>query len=123
MSRIPKYSLCPFSPSPVRWVVYGVVLVATGGKLSFWILPNLDSEKTGFFDSFKPLHSAEWAKPKKKSKKKALKSETSEIERDDDSGKENEATGGHAEEDPETTDPGTDQREGGNTTEPQISVN
>lgn len=66
-----------------------MVLVATGGKLSFWILPNLDSEKTGFFDSFTPLHSAEWAKPKKKSKKKVQKQEVAENGRE--SGMENEA--------------------------------
>lgn len=89
--------------------MYGVALVATGGKLSFWILPNLDSEKTGFFDSFKPLHSSEWAKPKKKSKKKAQKQENNGMENEPENGTETE--GG-------TEDPGTVQSD---TTEPSIS--
>ena len=97
--------------------------MATGGKLSFWILPNLDSEKTGFLDSFKPLHSAEWAKPKKKSKKKAQKPETPEIERHGESGVENDTvkeTDEHGNGIAPAEDPGTDQR---NTTEPQIGAN
>lgn len=56
-------------PPSVRWIVYGVFLVLTGGKLKFWILPNLDNEKTGFLESFRPFHSVEWVKEKKKSKK------------------------------------------------------
>lgn len=50
----------------VRWLIYGVVLVATSFKLKFWILPNLEDEKSGFFGSFRPLYSVEWAKKKKR---------------------------------------------------------
>lgn len=62
---------------PVRWVIFGFFLVLTGGKLKFWILPNLDDEKMGFFDSFRPLHSIEWTTAKKKSKKNAKKPDSS----------------------------------------------
>lgn len=72
-------SCCNFSFLAARWVVFGVVLVATGGKLKFWVLPNLDNDKKGFFESFKPLHSAEWVKEKKKSKKKKEDSVVEEI--------------------------------------------
>ncbi len=49
-----------------------MVLVLTGAKLKFWLFPNLDNEKAGFFESFKPLYSVDWTKEKdkKKSKKK-----------------------------------------------------
>lgn len=54
----------------------------TGAKLKFWIFPNLDNEKTGFFESFKPTYSVEWVKPKKKTKKK-VSSVITEEENDD----------------------------------------
>ena len=60
----------------VRLVLNGVILVVTAGKLKFWILPNLDNEKAGFFESFKPFYSAEWVKEKKKSKKSSLTDKT-----------------------------------------------
>ncbi len=40
----------------------------TAGKLHFWVMPNLDNEKCGFFESFHPLYSIEWKKSKKKKK-------------------------------------------------------
>lgn len=55
-----------FFPHAVRWILYGMTLVLTGGKLKFWVLPNLDNEKMGFFGSFRPFHSVEWVKVKKK---------------------------------------------------------
>ncbi len=69
----------------VRWIVHGAVLVLTAGKLKFWVFPNLDNEKTGFFESFKPFHSVEWVKDKKKSKKKttAVVAEEREVSRSD----------------------------------------
>ena len=67
----------------MRWIVYGVALVFTGGKLKFWILPNLDNEKTGFFESFMPFYSVEWVKEKKKLKKKAKAEESQSKESDD----------------------------------------
>lgn len=58
----------------VRWFIYGIVLVGSAFKLKFWILPNLDNEKTGFVESFKPFYSVEWAKGKKSKKSKGSKS-------------------------------------------------
>lgn len=43
----------------VRWFLFGIVIVATLGKVQFWIFPNLNEEKYGFFDSFKPFYSIE----------------------------------------------------------------
>ncbi len=46
------------------------------GKIKFWIFPNLDNEKLGFLDSFKPFYSFEYrdsgkgGKGKKKRKDK-----------------------------------------------------
>lgn len=60
--------------SSARWVIYGIILVASAGKLKFWVLPNLDNEKTGFIESFKPFYSVEWVKnKKKKSNRNSLK--------------------------------------------------
>ena len=44
----------------------------TLGKLFFWVLPNLDNEKCGFFESFKPLYSIEWKKDKTRRSKKTV---------------------------------------------------
>lgn len=55
--------------------MFGLCLVVTLGKIKFWIFPNLDNEKLGFVDSFKPFYSLEHkdaakdAKGKKKKKK------------------------------------------------------
>lgn len=43
----------------VRWFLFGVVIVFSLGKVQFWIFPNLNEEKYGFFDSFKPIYSIE----------------------------------------------------------------
>lgn len=43
----------------VRWILFGIVTVVTLGKVQFWIFPNLNEEKYGFFDSFKPFYSIE----------------------------------------------------------------
>lgn len=52
----------------VRYFLYGLVTIATGGLVELWIVPNLTNDKLGFFDSFKPLYSL---KKKQKKKKKA----------------------------------------------------
>ncbi len=56
-------------------------MALTLGKLKFWILPNLDSEKTGFIESFKPFYSVEWVKSKKSKKAKGSKSKDSATEK------------------------------------------
>ena len=43
----------------LRWFLFGLVLVATLGKVHFWVFPNLNEEKYGFVDSFKPVYSIE----------------------------------------------------------------
>lgn len=57
-----------FSHFTVRWFLWGIVLTLSYGKINLWLLPNLDNEKLGIIDSFKPLYSLE---RKKKSGKKS----------------------------------------------------
>ena len=61
-----------------RWFVYGLGLVFSLGKMKFWIFPNLDNEKLGFVESFKPFYSLEYAKDTKGKKKKKGKGKESE---------------------------------------------
>ena len=56
--------------------MFGLVQMFTVGKLHFWVFPNLDNEKCGFFESFKPFYSVEWKKDKTKKKKTSTKDET-----------------------------------------------
>ena len=64
----------------VRWFLYGLVMVFTMGKVQFWILPNLENDKCGFFASFVPLYSIERhiKSVKKSSKKKKVSDDSSE---------------------------------------------
>ena len=43
----------------LRWFLFGIVLVASLGKVHFWVFPNLNEEKYGVIDSFKPFYSIE----------------------------------------------------------------
>ena len=43
----------------LRWFLFGIVVVATLGKVHFWVFPNLNEEKYGIVDSFKPIYSVE----------------------------------------------------------------
>ncbi|XP_017154256.1 translocation protein SEC62 isoform X2 [Drosophila miranda] len=66
----------------VRLIVFTIVWALTGGKLHFWIFPNL-TEDVGFFASFWPLYESNYgsdaanssSKTDKKSKSKAKKKE------------------------------------------------
>ncbi|XP_016979096.1 translocation protein SEC62 isoform X2 [Drosophila rhopaloa] len=66
----------------VRLIVFTIVWALTGGKLHFWIFPNL-TEDVGFFASFWPLYESNYnseansssAKTDKKSKSKDKKKE------------------------------------------------
>ena len=58
-----------FSFSPVRWVLYALISTFSSGKVVFWLLPNLDDEKLGVIDSFKPLYLLKFKKKKKKQDK------------------------------------------------------
>lgn len=61
------FYFCSFSP--VRWVLYALIYTFSSGKVVFWLLPNLDDEKLGVIDSFKPLYSLKFKKKKKKQDK------------------------------------------------------
>ncbi|XP_017095808.2 translocation protein SEC62 isoform X1 [Drosophila bipectinata] len=73
----------------VRLIVFTIVWALTGGKLHFWIFPNL-TEDVGFFASFWPLYESNFnsdansgSKTDKKSKSKSKKKEKdSEAEED-----------------------------------------
>lgn len=54
----------------VRWFLYALIVTLTCGKVVFWLLPNLDDDKLGIIDSFKPLYSI-----KRKKKKKSTSTE------------------------------------------------
>lgn len=56
-----------------RWFLFGLGLVLSLGKIKFWIFPNLDNEKLGFIDSFKPFYSFEYKDASKGSKGKKKK--------------------------------------------------
>ena len=70
---------------PVRYVLYGLVVIATGGRMELWLVPNLTNEKLGFFDSFKPLYSLK-KKRKKEGKKASSKGSDQENSDQEDQG-------------------------------------
>ena len=39
----------------VKYMIFALLFALSGGKLKFWILPNL-TEDVGFLESFKPLY-------------------------------------------------------------------
>ena len=47
--------------------MWALLYTLSGGKVVFWLLPNLDDEKLGVIDSFKPFYSLKFKKKKKKS--------------------------------------------------------
>lgn len=46
--------------------MWALLYTLSGGKVVFWLLPNLDDEKLGVIDSFKPFYSLKFKKKKKK---------------------------------------------------------
>merc|ERR1712055_1048083 len=78
-----------------KYILFGALFVLSGGKLSFWLFPNL-TEDVGFFESFVPLYdytysgAAGKAKKGKKGKKKAKDSDDEE-ENDEEEEEESEA--------------------------------
>lgn len=64
----------------VRWFLYAIVLTFTSGKVIFWLLPNLDDDKMGVIDSFKPFYSVKFKKKKKKQDKAPEKDQKSKKE-------------------------------------------
>lgn len=56
----------------VRWFVWGLLFTVSVGKINLWLLPNLDNDRLGVIESFRPLYSLKFKK-KKKSKKEQSK--------------------------------------------------
>lgn len=52
--------------------MWALLYTLSGGKVVFWLLPNLDDEKLGVIDSFKPLYSLKFKKKKKKSSQQTI---------------------------------------------------
>ncbi|KAM7353120.1 translocation protein 1 isoform 2-T2 [Cochliomyia hominivorax] len=74
----------------VRFIIFIIVWAVTGGKLHFWIFPNL-TEDVGFFASFWPLYESKYVtdevstgKSKKSSKTKSKKKEKDSDAEDND---------------------------------------
>lgn len=70
----------------LRFVIFCLVWILTGGKHHFWLLPNL-TEDVGFFASFWPLYDHEYKdgstdKDKNKKKKKQKRDKDSDAEED-----------------------------------------
>lgn len=63
----------------LRFVIFCLVWIVTGGKHHFWLLPNL-TEDVGFFASFWPLYDHEYKDGKKKKKQKRDKESDGEDE-------------------------------------------
>uniref|UniRef100_A0A1A9X5M3 Translocation protein SEC62 n=1 Tax=Glossina brevipalpis TaxID=37001 RepID=A0A1A9X5M3_9MUSC len=74
----------------IRLIIFTIVWALTGGKLRFWIFPNL-TEDVGFFASFWPLYESNYindndsTKSHKKTKKSKKKSKDSDLEDNEDS--------------------------------------
>jgi len=69
----------------LKYILFGALFVLSGGKLSFWLFPNL-TEDVGFFESFMPVYDYTYSGGKKKSKK----AKDSDDEEDDDEEEEEE---------------------------------
>ncbi|XP_046811878.1 translocation protein SEC62, partial [Lucilia cuprina] len=68
----------------VRLIIFTIVWAVTGGKLHFWIFPNL-TEDVGFFASFWPLYESKYVSDENTlSKSKKSKSKSKKKEKDSD---------------------------------------
>ena len=82
-----------------RWFLFGLGLVISFGKINFWIFPNLDNEKLGFLDSFKPFYSFEYRDSGKGSKGKKKRKDKDKGTGDEKVSKETENGGKEEDED------------------------
>ena len=48
----------------IKYILFVIMFILTGGKLKLWIFPNL-TEDVGFFESFVPAYVYTYDKPKK----------------------------------------------------------
>lgn len=67
----------------VRLIIFTIAWAMTGGKLHFWIFPNL-TEDVGFFASFWPLYESKYSSDDKSKSKGAKKSKAKKKEKDSD---------------------------------------
>lgn len=87
-----------------RWFLFGLGLVISFGKIKFWIFPNLDNEKLGVLDSFKPFYSFEYrdsskgSKGKKKRKDKEKGTGGEKVSKESENGNKEEEDQGEGEE-------------------------
>lgn len=87
-SKVPVYDITVLLAG--RWFLYGLGLVISLGKINFWIFPNLDNEKLGFVESFKPFYSFEYRNGSKGSKGKKKKKDKDKVSKEkEQSGQEN----------------------------------
>jgi len=65
-----------------KYILFGALFCLSGGKLSFWLFPNL-TEDVGFFESFMPLYDYTYSGASKGKKKKAKDSDDEESDDED----------------------------------------
>ena len=70
----------------IKYILFVLLFILTGGKLKLWIFPNL-TEDVGFFESFVPAYVYTYDKPKKD--KESDDEESSEEEEEEEKGEEN----------------------------------
>lgn len=71
----------------VRWLLWALVYTFSSGRVVLWLLPNLDDDKLGVIDSFKPLFSLKFKKKKKKTQEKLeekAKERSEEVDKSED---------------------------------------
>eukprot|EP01147_Barroeca_monosierra_P001054 gene1054-4286_t len=69
----------------VRYIVHILIYLGSRRKYDFWIFPNINDEKLGFFDSFKPLFEWETLEPNQRRSKKVKEDCRTTTDMDDDS--------------------------------------
>jgi len=79
-----------------KYILFGALFILSGGKLNFWLFPNL-TEDVGFFESFMPLYDYTYTGSSSK-KKKGKKAKDSDDEESDDEEEEEEKSGEEKEE-------------------------
>jgi len=63
----------------VKYIIFLILFIGSGGKLRFWIFPNL-TEDVGFFESFVPAYVYTYTGPKKEKESDDEESESEEEE-------------------------------------------
>lgn len=74
----------------IKYILFVLLFILTGGKLKLWIFPNL-TEDVGFFESFVPAYVYTYDKPKK-DKDSDDEESSDEEEEEEEKGEENERT-------------------------------